>query len=118
MILEPGHLTLEQLQAIHTARTPLEIVETARSWIRASADLVQRAAQGERPVYGVNTGFGKLASRSISREQVDALQLNLERSHCAGGGEPLAPAIVQLELALKAGSLAPGHSGVGVSMLD
>src|SRR5438309_2011346 len=118
MILEPGHLTLEQLQAIHTARTPLEIDETARSWIRASADLVQRAAQGERPVYGVNTGFGKLASRSISREQVDALQLNLVRSHCAGVGEPLAPAIVRLMLALKAASLARGYSGVREQVVD
>ena len=118
MILEPGHLTLEQLQAIHTARTPLQIDETARSWIRASADLVQRAAQGERPVYGVNTGFGKLASRSISREQVDALQLNLVRSHCAGVGEPLAPAIVRLMLALKAASLARGYSGVREQVVD
>src|SRR6266576_5388636 len=118
MILEPGHLTLEQLQAIHTARTPLQIDETARSWIRASADLVQRAAQGERPVYGVNTGFGKLASRSISREQVDALQLNLVRSHCAGVGEPLAPEVVRLMMALKAASLARGYSGVRQQVID
>ena len=70
MVLEPGQLTLEQLQAIHTARTPLEIPQNARSWIRASADLVQRALHAEAPIYGVNTGFGKLASQSIGREQV------------------------------------------------
>src|ERR1700741_831909 len=112
MVLEPGQLTLEQLQAIHTARTPLEIPQNARSWIRASADLVQRALHAEAPIYGVNTGFGKLASQSIGREQVETLQLNLVRSHCGGVGEPLAPAVVRLMMAMKAASLARGYSGV------
>jgi histidine ammonia-lyase len=118
MILEPGHLTLEQLQAIHASRTPLEIAESARSWIRASADLVQRAAQADQPIYGVNTGFGKLASRSIGRDQLGALQLNLVRSHSAGVGAPLAPAVVRLMLALKAASLARGYSGVREQVVD
>jgi histidine ammonia-lyase len=118
MVLEPGQLTLEQLQAIHAARTPLRIAPTARSWIRASADVVQRAVHGEAPIYGVNTGFGKLASQSIGREQVEALQLNLVRSHSAGVGEPLAPAVVRLMLALKAASLARGYSGVREEVID
>jgi len=118
MILEPGRLTLEQLQAIHATRTPLEIAETARSWIRASADLVHRAAQADQPIYGVNTGFGKLASQSIGRDQLGALQLNLVRSHSAGVGQPLAPAVVRLMLALKAASLARGYSGVREQVVD
>jgi histidine ammonia-lyase len=118
MALEPGRLTLEQLQAIHAERMRLEIVADARAWIRAGAELVQRAAQGERPVYGVNTGFGKLASRSISREQVDTLQLNLVRSHSAGVGPPLAPPVVRLMLAMKAASLARGYSGVREEVVD
>jgi histidine ammonia-lyase len=118
MILEPGQLTLEQLQTIHGSRTPLELAGAARSWIRAGADLVQRAAQADKPIYGVNTGFGKLASQSISREQVDALQLNLVRSHSAGVGEPLAPPVVRLMLALKAASLARGYSGVSEQVVD
>ena len=112
MVLEPGELTLEQLQAIYSARPQLAIAQTARSWISAGADLVQRAAQAQAPVYGVNTGFGKLASQSISAEQVDALQLNLVRSHSAGVGAPLEPVVVRLMLALKAASLARGYSGV------
>jgi len=71
-----------------------------------SADLVQRAAQGERPVYGVNTGFGKLASRSISRETGRRLATGIWCARTApASGEPLAPAIVRLMLALKAASL-------------
>jgi histidine ammonia-lyase len=118
MILEPGQVTLEQLQAIHSTRTVLEIGPDARSAIRAGAALVERAAQADRPVYGVNTGFGKLASRSIGREQLDALQLNLVRSHSAGVGEPLQPAVVRLMLALKAASLARGYSGVREDVVD
>jgi histidine ammonia-lyase len=118
MVLEPGELTLEQLQAVHTSRTPLEIAQNARSWIRASADLVQRAVQADAPIYGVNTGFGKLASKSIGREQVEALQLNLVRSHCAGVGEPLAPPVVRLMMAMKAASLARGYSGVREEVVD
>lgn len=118
MVLEPGELTLEHLQAIYSARPQLEIAQTARSWISAGADLVQRAAQAQAPVYGVNTGFGKLASQSISAEQVDALQLNLVRSHSAGVGAPLEPAVVRLMLALKAASLARGYSGVREEVVD
>jgi len=118
MILDPGHLTLDQLQAIHAGHTHLEIAQQARGSIRASADLVQRAARGIEPVYGVNTGFGKLASQSIGREQVDALQLNLVRSHSAGVGPPLAPPVVRLMLALKAASLARGYSGVREQVID
>ena len=118
MVLEPGELTLEQLQAIYSARPQLEIAQSSRSWISAGADLVQRAAQAEAPVYGVNTGFGKLASQSISSEQVDALQLNLVRSHSAGVGAPLEPAVVRLMLALKAASLARGYSGVREEVVD
>ncbi|HUD25274.1 MAG TPA: histidine ammonia-lyase [Burkholderiaceae bacterium] len=118
MVLEPGRLTLEQLQAIHSAHTPVEIPQAARSWIRASAELVQQAALGEEPVYGVNTGFGKLANQLISRDQVDELQLNLVRSHSAGVGAPLAPAVVRLMLALKAASLARGYSGVREQVVD
>jgi histidine ammonia-lyase len=86
--------------------------------IRASQQVVQRAADGDAPVYGVNTGFGKLANQRISKAQLDTLQLNLIRSHSVGVGEPLAPEVVRLMLALKAASLARGHSGVREVVID
>jgi histidine ammonia-lyase len=118
MVLEPGRVTLDQLHAIHATHTSIEIPSAARSWIRAGAELVQKAAQGEAPVYGVNTGFGKLANQLIDRDQVNELQLNLVRSHSAGVGEPLAPPVVRLMLALKAVSLARGYSGVREDVVD
>ena len=84
MLIDPGHLTLEQLQAIHNTDAALTLVESARAGIRASAAVVQRAADGDAPVYGVNTGFGKLANQRISKQQLATLQLNLIRSHSVG----------------------------------
>jgi histidine ammonia-lyase len=118
MLIRPGQLTLEQLQAIHADRVVLALPESARTAIRASAQVVQTAADGDAPVYGVNTGFGKLANQRISKAQLAALQLNLIRSHSVGVGEPLAPEVVRLLLALKAASLARGHSGVREVVID
>lgn len=118
MHIRPGHFTLEQLQAIHAGGASLALDDAARGQIAASAAVVQRAAAGKAPVYGVNTGFGKLASTRISEADLATLQLNLIRSHSVGVGEPLAPQIVRLVLALKAGSLARGASGVRQQVVD
>jgi histidine ammonia-lyase len=112
MNLSPGSLTLETLQAIHAGGVALSIDAGAMAQVRASAAVVQRAAQSSAPTYGVNTGFGKLASTRISEADLATLQLNLIRSHSVGVGEPLPPQIVRLMLALKAASLARGYSGV------
>jgi histidine ammonia-lyase len=58
MQIEPGQFTLDQLQAIHSGVQKLTIPEASRAIIRASQQVVQRAADGDVPVYGVNTGFG------------------------------------------------------------
>ncbi|MCC7455508.1 MAG: histidine ammonia-lyase [Nitrospira sp.] len=116
--LNPGSLTLDELQRIHAGGTTLTLDAVARASVRASAEVVQRAARGSEPVYGVNTGFGKLASTRISEADLDTLQLNLIRSHSVGVGEPMAPPVVRLMLALKAASLARGASGVREEVVD
>ncbi len=118
LTIKPGHFTLDQLQTIHAECQTLSIDPLAWAAVRASARVVQRAAQGNGPVYGVNTGFGKLAHQRISQAQLGTLQVNLIRSHSVGVGEPLAPAVVRLMLALKAGSLARGYSGVRVEIIE
>ena len=79
---------------------------------------MRRAAEGDAAVYGVNTGFGKLASTRISEADLATLQLNLIRSHSVGVGAPLTPPVVRLMLATKAASLARGHSGVRPAVID
>lgn len=118
LTLTPGALTLDQLLAVHAGGTRLVLDEAARPAIRASAAVVQAAAAGDAPVYGVNTGFGKLANQRISAADLATLQLNLIRSHSVGVGEPLVPAVVRLMLATKAASLARAHSGVREVVID
>ncbi len=118
LTLTPGQLTLEQLQAIHAGGVRIALAESSRAAIAASAAIVQAAAAGDAPVYGVNTGFGKLANQRISAADLATLQLNLIRSHSVGVGEPLAPPVVRLMLALKAASLARGASGVRQVVVD
>lgn len=118
MLLRPGQLTLDELQAIHAGGQPLVMDPQALPAVRASAAVVQAAAAGDAPVYGVNTGFGKLASTRIGAQDLATLQWNLIRSHSVGVGEPLAAPVVRLMLALKAASLGRGHSGVRPEVID
>jgi histidine ammonia-lyase len=118
MNIQPGFLTLAQLREIHTGSEQLSIDPSATAGIRASAQLVQQAAQGGAAVYGVNTGFGKLANQRIAQTDLDTLQLNLLRSHAVGVGEPMPERVVRLVLLLKAASLARGFSGVRESVID
>jgi len=116
--LVPGALTLDALLAIHQGGVQLHLDDACRAGIRASQQVVQSAADGDAPVYGVNTGFGKLANKRISKEQLATLQCNLIRSHCVGVGDPLSAPVMRLMLALKAASLARGYSGVRETVVD
>jgi len=116
--LVPGALTLDALLAIHAGGVQLKLDDACRPGIRASQQVVQSAADGDAPVYGVNTGFGKLANKRISKEQLATLQCNLIRSHCVGVGDPLSEPVMRLMVALKAASLARGYSGVRETVVD
>ena len=122
MLLRPGQLSLDELQALHAGAggktQPLVMDPQALPGILASAAVVRRAAEGTAPVYGVNTGFGKLASTRISEADLATLQLNLIRSHSVGVGEPLPAPVLRLMLATKAASLARGYSGVRPLVID
>ena len=110
--LSPGHIDLSQLRAVRKGGVRLRLPPDAEAVITRSAAIVQSAAAGELPVYGVNTGFGKLASTRIGKEELARLQRNLIRSHGVGVGDPLQPSVMRLVLAMKAASLARGYSGV------
>ena len=117
--LRPGALSLELLRALHDESDAAIVLDPA-AWpaVDTAAAIVAAAAAGDAPVYGVNTGFGKLASTRIGAEDLATLQRNLIRSHSVGVGEPLDRRVVRLVLALKAASLARGHSGVRRQVID
>ncbi len=90
----------------------LRLAEGWRAPVEAGATALQAALGTGAALYGVNTGFGKLATTRIGAADLARLQLNLLRSHAAGTGAPLPRPVVRLTLALKALSLARGASGV------
>jgi len=110
--LIPGRLSLAQLRRIAAAPVAIALDSSADGPVRAAHALVERLAHSGKAVYGVTTGFGKLAQTRIAEDQLDRLQLNLLRSHAVGVGAPLPDDVVRLILALKAASLGRGYSGV------
>ena len=112
LTLQPGNTNLEQLQQLYRSGASAVLDDSARAGVDAAADQVARAAQGTEAVYGVNTGFGKLASVKIKPQNTETLQRNLILSHCSGVGDPIPTAIARLMMALKLLSLGRGASGV------
>ena len=112
VILTPGAATLAQLHAIWSGQEPVTLDPSSHAGINAAAALVAQAAAGDAAVYGINTGFGKLASVKIAPKDVATLQRNLILSHCCGVGEPLDTATTRLMMVLKLLSLGRGASGV------
>ena len=111
VILRPGAVTLAEWQEIYRgASARLDAAAAPR--IAASAAAVERIVAKRAPVYGINTGFGKLASVRIEQADLAVLQRNIVLSHAAGTGEPSPVPVVRLMMALKLASLGHGASGV------
>ncbi len=106
-----GAVSLADWRRIYRGETPL-LDSSCHANIRASAAAVARILARNEPVYGINTGFGKLASVKISDDDLLTLQRNIVLSHAAGVGDPMPEPIARLMMALKLASLAQGASGV------
>ena len=118
LLLTPGATRLTELRHIYRRDLSADINEACKARVDAAARVVAEAARNETPVYGINTGFGKLASTRIPAEQTSQLQRNLILSHCCGVGAPLSRAVVRLVIVLKMLSLARGASGVRWEIIE
>ena len=96
----------------------IQLGAAARTQVQQSATMLAAAAAGDQAVYGVNTGFGKLASMRIDADQQTELQRNLILSHAAGIGPALDAGVVRLILLLKLASFARGASGLRLQVTD
>ena len=105
-------ISIEDLKDVVFKNREVQLSPEAYSKISASNRLVAEMAKGERLVYGINTGLGKLADKRISYDDIKRLQVNLIRSHAAGIGEPLSEPETRAILLLRANVLAKGYSGV------
>lgn len=110
-ILHPGEVSLAQWKSVYGGASA-RLADAAWPVVEASAAAVTRILGRGEPVYGLNTGFGKLASMRIGDADLATLQRNIVLSHAAGTGEPSPVAVIRLMMALKLASLAQGASGV------
>jgi histidine ammonia-lyase len=110
--IDGEHLTLAQLYEAVFEGAEVTLSPGASNRMNASRTVVERLIESNVAVYGVNTGFGKMASVRISRPQISELQLNLVRSHACGMGAPLTEHETRAMLLLRANAIAKGFSGV------
>lgn len=110
--LSGNDLTFEQLYAVAQRGETVSLAPAAIERMNASRAVVDRLVASGATAYGINTGFGKLASVRISTEQVRQLQVNLVRSHACGLGAPLSETETRAMMLLRANAIAKGLSGV------
>ena len=111
-ILTPASTPLAQLERIFRTEAPSQLHPSARAGVDRAASAIAAAAAGDTAVYGVNTGFGKLASLKIASKDTATLQRNLILSHCCGVGDAMPRPVARLMMTLKLLSLGRGASGV------
>ncbi|WP_436516278.1 histidine ammonia-lyase [Ekhidna sp. To15] len=112
------HLTASIAISIAHGNTQGVLSAKARKVVNESSDAVKVIANGDKAVYGINTGFGPLCTTQISKEETSTLQKNLLMSHAVGLGEPIKDHIAKLMMILKVHALAKGFSGVQESTID
>jgi histidine ammonia-lyase len=117
IVLDGAHLDLDAVRAV-AAGARVELGAAARANLERAAAALSRAAGAGATLYGINTGFGPFARTRIEPAQIEALQLNLIRSHSVGYGDPLPVPVVRAMLVLRAHSLARGYSGVGPPLVE
>jgi len=118
LALDGQPLTLAEIEAVALKGCPVAIAPAARDRVVASRALIEEILGAGQTVYGVNTGFGKLADVRIPPERLVELQTNLVRSHAGGVGQPLSEGESRAMLMLRANVLAKGFSGVRLELLE
>ena len=112
VIVDGGPLTPAQVLDVAFRRKTAKPGEDLDARLAPARAVVERAVASGEVFYGITTGFGALANTHIGREETEALQYNLLRSHASGVGQPISDELVRAMLLLRARTLAQGHSGV------
>src|SRR3712207_1080856 len=111
-------LSLEEIEGVARGRVGVALSAAARARAAESRRVVEAIKRSGRVVYGVNTGFGKLADIRIGPSELRELQLNLVRSHACGVGRPLSEEETRAMLLLRANVLALGYSGARALVVE
>jgi histidine ammonia-lyase len=119
ILIDGRSLELDEIERVARGEArPVALSPAARREVARARAVVERVVAHGSPVYGVTTGFGRLAEKVVSPDQRAALQRNLVRSHAAGMGTPLDREAVRAVMLLRANALARGRSGCRVEVVD
>ena len=118
LLLDGRSLSINDVYAVARERKQVGLHRDARERMVRTRAVVDAAVAAGAPVYGVNTGFGKLSEITIAPEDLAALQRNLVRSHAAGVGDRLPEAEVRAMMLLRANVLATGYAGARPAIVD
>ncbi|EQC43314.1 histidine ammonia-lyase [Bacteriovorax sp. Seq25_V] len=121
-IIIDGHsLTMEDIFLVANAKTTdvkVSLSPIAKESILKSREYVHKIVEKGEPVYGINTGFGALATKHIAKKDLSQLQVNLIRSHCTGVGKPFSREVTRAIMLLRANCLTSGYSGVSIEAIE
>jgi histidine ammonia-lyase len=118
IVLDGESLTPEEVEAVARDGATVAVADDAREAVRESRERIEDILDSGETVYGVNTGFGELVDERIPREEVEALQENLVRSHAAGAGGELAREEVRALMVTRVNALLKGFSGIREVVID
>ncbi|MDQ7064863.1 MAG: histidine ammonia-lyase [candidate division KSB1 bacterium] len=118
IVLSGENLDFDKALKVIYDQTPVVISDEARERVRQARAVVEQQLADGRPIYGINTGFGKLSDVQISSAHLDELQENLVLSHACGVGDPIPPEAVRAILLFKINTLIKGFSGVREEVVD
>lgn len=114
-----GHdLTLEQIENVSRKKELVNLSRQALDPITRSRGWVDEIVNSDKPVYGINTGFGIFSDRRINKQDARKLARNLIISHAVGTGDPLPEDVVRAAITIRANTLAKGFSGARVDLIE
>lgn len=111
-------VTIDSVWKVAHHKEPVVLSKAARARVKESRDFIEKKLKEDKPIYGVNTGFGAFSSTRIKSEDLVQLQKNLVRSHSVGVGEPFTIPETRAIMYLRANALATGFSGVRELVID
>ncbi len=118
IILDGKSLTLDTFIRVARFKEEVKIAEESIGLVNKARAFVEEVVEKEQPVYGINTGFGKLSDVSVNKKDVSKLQENLLMSHACGVGSPFSDEIVRGMMLLRINALIKGYSGIRIEVLD
>lgn len=118
VVLNGNSLTIEDIVAIGIGDKRVAIDSAALERCRKSRAFLEQEVNAKRVIYGVNTSFGPMCNKIINNDDIEALQVNLIKSHAAGLGDPLKPYISLAVLTVRLNTLVKGFSGVRIELVE